>query len=428
MPTCQKTIQNKIENNEIDTITMLNPNTLFPIFINFSQKQLFKLEIGQQETAQFTISLVSETPPSNISVTITIYQLINNTILLLGSVLVTEMIMSFQKDFSPGTYIICIGSSYSTFTGTFIGDFTGYQIYAKLVPLAYTGQSVNDVDLTFSYVEKKCNKLLYFDITDGNLPEGLQMTLTGDIWGILPNLDCTEETAMLSPSINWYYQMDETWQPWGNQWRFKIKVWIAELPLVSTEEWFCIRIHNNWSWDRDNHFNWNKDEPLPIEYEENTIEEISTPPLPEQMCYEEEAVKPAFTPQPISLSLCPCETESTMEQSTVLNFLQWYENVLKNPPEDNPHIQQFIDNFKKSSYFKTLIEQFGLEDDLLSDEEKELRSVQNIINYYTNQLVENRGKNDVDTIVLSLKEQENQKLPITIVTTSGTYLTVDELK
>ena len=54
--------------------------------------------------------------------------------------------------------------------------------------------------------------------------------------------------------------------------------------------------------------------------------------------------------------------------------------------------------------------------------------VQNIINYYTNQLVENRGKNDVDTIVLSLKEQENQKLPITIVTTSGTYLTVDELK
>ena len=89
--------------------------------------------------------------------------------------------MTFQKDFTVGTYIICIGSSSTTYTGTFIGHFTGYQIYSKLTPRAYTGQALNSFDLEFSYVEKECDKLLYFSVIEGALPEGLQMTLSGAI-------------------------------------------------------------------------------------------------------------------------------------------------------------------------------------------------------------------------------------------------------
>lgn len=421
MPTCVQSIQTKIDNDQIDTITELLPSTLHPISINVSQKQLFILNIVQQETAKFTINLVSAVPPSNVGVTISIYQLIGGrTILLLGTVLITELIMSFQKDFTVGTYIICIGSYLTTYTGTLIGIFTGYQIYSKLTPRGYNGQALHTFDLEFAYVEKRCEKPLYFSVIEGVLPEGLQMTLTGDIWGILPNLDCTDDTESLSPSQNWYFAVNDNWQPWGHQWRFKLKVWIAELPDVFTEQWFCIRVHNNWSWDRDNK--------PPIEYEEDIIEEIAVEPLVDDICCEGGEIEPEpFVPQPVPISLCPCELETTQEQEEVLKFLHWYEDVLKNPPgEENPYIQTFIDNFKKTDYFNKMIVKAGLVEDLLTDEERELKAVESLIEYYTSQLKEGgRREEDIDYIMLKLKEQENQKLPTTIVTTTGTYLTVD---
>jgi len=421
MPTCLQSIQTKIDNGQLDTITELTTNTLFPISINFSQKQLFLLNIIQQETAKFTINLEARTSPNNIGVTINIYQLLGgNSIILLGTVLITELIMTFQKDFTVGTYIICIGSASTAYTGTFIGNFTWYQIYSKLAPRAYTGQALNSFDLEFSYVEKKCDKLLYFSIIEGALPDGLQMTLSGDIWGILPNLDCTNDTIDLSPSQNWYFAMDDNWQPWGHQWRFKLRVWISELPDVIAEQWFCIRIHNNWSWDRDNK--------PPLEYEEEIIQEIAAEPLVADICCEGGEIETEpFVPQPVPISLCPCELETTQEQEEVLKFLHWYEDVLKNPPgEDNPYIQTFIDNFKKTDYFNKMIVKAGLVEDLLTDEERELKAVESLIGYYTSQLKEGgRREEDIDYIMLQLKEKENQKLPTTIVTTTGTYLTVD---
>jgi hypothetical protein len=189
--------------------------------------------------------------------------------------------------------------------------------------------------------------------------------------------------------------------------------------LAIAEQWFCIRIHNNWSWDRDNK--------PPIEYEEEIFEEIAEEPLTGDICCEGEAEAEPFVPQPIPLTLCPCEVETSQEQEVVLNFLQWYENVLKNPPgEDNPYIQTFIDNFKKSEYFQKMIVKAGIVEDLLTDEERELKAVESLIGYYTSQLKEGgRREEDIDYIMLNLKEQENQKLPTTVVTTTGTYLTVD---
>ena len=423
---CVQSIQEKINNDQLETITQLVSNTMFPIAINSSQKQLFILNIVQQETARFTINLVAATPPSNIRVTVNIYQLLGSTILFLGSVLITELIMTFQKDFTVGTYIICIGSTSTVYTGTLVGYFTGYQIYSKLTPIAYTGQSVPSFDLEFSYVEKKCDKLLHFMITDGALPDGLQMSSTGGIWGVLPNLDCTEDTVDLSPSQNWYFGIDDHWQPWGHQWRFKLKVWIAELPYVMAEQWFCIRVHNNWSWDRDNQ--------PPIEYEEEVIQEIVKEGLQESLregtldlCCEVENEPEPFILQNLPITLCPCEMETTQEQEVVLNFLQWYNTILKKPPgEDNPHIQSFIDNFKKSDYFKNMIIKAGVEEDLLTDQERELKVVESLIDYYTSQLKEGgRREDDIDYIMLKLKDQENQKLPITIVTKTGTYCTAN---
>lgn len=277
------------------------------------------------------------------------------------------------------------------------------------------GQSIPPFELSFAYVEKECNKLLYYSLIDGKLPEGIQMTLTGDLYGILPNLDCTNDTDKLSPSQNWYFDMNETWQPWGNQWRFKLRVWIADFPNVFKEDWFCIRIHNNWSWDRDNK--------PPIEYEEETIEIIEKEPFPNLCCEEEE--KEIFKPKPLPVTMCPCDEETSSENKTVLNFLQWYKDTIENPVTDNPHIEEFIDNFRKTSYFSEMMKKAGLEESTLSFEEKEINALKILIDYYNSLLVDGyRRENDIDYIMLNLKYQENQKLPMTLITTFGTNLSI----
>ena len=415
MPSCVASIKSKIDTNQLDTITELTPNTLMPISITISQKQLFSLEIIQQESVKFTINLVSGISPTNVGVTVSIYQINGNSILLHGSVLITEMNLSFQKDFTEGLYIICIGSSSISYTGTFLGEFSSYQIYKKLSPSGFAGQSIPPFELSFAYVEKECNKLLYYSLIDGKLPEGIQMTLTGDLYGILPNLDCTNDTDKLSPSQNWYFDMNETWQPWGNQWRFKLRVWIADFPNVFKEDWFCIRIHNNWSWDRDNK--------PPIEYEEETIEIIEKEPFPNLCCEEEE--KEIFKPKPLPVTMCPCDEETSSENKTVLNFLQWYKDTIENPVTDNPHIEEFIDNFRKTSYFSEMMKKAGLEESTLSFEEKEINALKILIDYYNSLLVDGyRRENDIDYIMLNLKYQENQKLPMTLITTFGTNLSI----
>lgn len=142
MPSCVASIKSKIDTNQLDTITELTPNTLMPISITISQKQLFSLEIIQQESVKFTINLVSGISPTNVGVTVSIYQINGNSILLHGSVLITEMNLSFQKDFTEGLYIICIGSSSISYTGTFLGEFSSYQIYKKLSPSGFA-RSIN---------------------------------------------------------------------------------------------------------------------------------------------------------------------------------------------------------------------------------------------------------------------------------------------
>jgi hypothetical protein len=420
MPTCQQSIQSKIDQGTLDSIVRMTSNTAMPISMTSSLKQLFALDIIRQETVQFTISLISRIQPTNIGVTVHFYQLgTANEIILLGSVLVTEMILSFQKDFTVGSYIICIGSTTFSYTGTLTGVFTGFPIYANLVPRAYTGSALNPIQFDTTLPERRCVKTLYFEIIDGHLPPGLTMGDLGNIEGVLPNMDCIDENADLSPSQNWYYNIGSTWQPWGRQWRFLIRTWVFDYPEASTERWFCIRVHNNWSWDRDNH--------PALEYDEDEIVVPDDPVLPPEVCCEPVPDPEPFIPQIIP-KICPCETESTTEQAIVLNFMQWYQNVLLNPPgEDSPYIQTFIDNFRKSEYFVTMMEKSGISDALLTFEEKELKAVEMLIQMYTDSLVNGRNETDIDAVMLTLRDEQNQKLPITVLTMSGSSLLDFEL-
>lgn len=418
MPSCLQSIQSKIAQGQLDSITQLPTNTIMPISMTSSGKQLFILEIVRQETAKFTISLVSEFQPTNIGVTVTFYQLLdNNTIVTLGSVLVTEMILDFQKDFSPGQFIICIGSTSFSYTGTFLGLFTGFPIYAKLKPEVHTGAALS-LSMNVPLPDRVCRKTLYFSILEGSLPPGLEMTELGNIYGVLPNMDCIDDNAELSPSQNWYYDLDGAWFPWGRQWRFLIKTWVGDYPDANTTRWFCIRVHNNWSWDRDNF-------KPPFDYEVTSMEDIEQPTLVE-LCCEPAEEPPPFVPTPLPV-LCPCDSESEFEKATTLNFLQWYENNLKNP-SDSPYIQAFIDKFKTTETYTELMIAAGKEDELSTPLERELKAVEKLIKSYLDALIEGRGKDDIDTQMLAMRDLENQKLPLTALSQSGSLLSIGGLQ
>jgi len=161
---CSQSIQSQIDQGTINLVPEVFPNTLTPISISPTSNQLLRITIVQQQTVQFSINLTSIISPSNVGVVINIYQLSGSSFLFLGSVLITELIMTFQKDFTLGNYIICISSSLLSYSGTFLGQFIGYPSYANLFPNIYTGQALAPFDLPFfsHQLTDYCNILLMY--------------------------------------------------------------------------------------------------------------------------------------------------------------------------------------------------------------------------------------------------------------------------
>lgn len=256
------------------------------------------------------------------------------------------------------------------------------------------------------------SKIVNYKIIEGSLPDGLQMSSTGDITGVLPSLDTVKN---LSSSENWYYSVNNSWHPWGHQWRFKVRAWVVDSPNINIEQWFCIRVYNNWSWERDKLKAeiQKANEQEFIDVKKNTVDvsnKNDNAPIS----------NPVIT---IPTSLCPCEDENNQEKNEVLNFLKWYNDIkIDASKENNPFIQKFIDNFKKTDYYDKMINKSGLADEKLSKEEKEKKSVESLIAYYNSKLKNGRGEEDTDYIMLNLKDKENQKLPITIFALSGSSL------
>lgn len=183
MASCVFTIQEKINTNSIETIQQLFPNTSTGIVLTPSTKQLFRLEIVNHETVQFTISLLSTIAPTNVGVTVNFYQLNeNNTLTFLGNAAITEMILSFQKDLTVGTYIICIGTTTFTYTGTFQGIFTSFPTQTKFKIDPFTGSTLS-VDMSVPLPDRECNKVLYYEIVDGALPPRINHESSWDYFG-----------------------------------------------------------------------------------------------------------------------------------------------------------------------------------------------------------------------------------------------------
>lgn len=426
MATCNESI---LGMDSFDGLTEIIPNTITPFNATASENMLFKLLCPQIQTVKFNINSTS----SPVALTITAFLWDGSTASPVGSINITTPNAVAYIDFNVGNYIICVRpTGFSNQSGSFVAEFTGYTQEAKFSFDMYSGESLDAILSGPPTPPRECNEALFFELIDGDLPPGLQMSPFGVITGVLPNLDCLPDRW--SPAVNWYYdENDGTTWPWGREWRFQVRVTIDGQPAeVNDVEWFCIRIHNNWTFDAERFL---ADAP----FENIThIKVVEAPPALPTVCqpckkFEEEArFVPQKLPQKQNCPPCVDNQETRVElipipldlcQIPASDFLNWYiEN--KSVDSGNPNIEKFKRDLEESPAFTILRARAGyIEPDELTPQQiqKQFIIAQNYQNFLQlSSVILNEGiHEEYRSIIREWQVLENQVLPYQAIGYSG---------
>lgn len=418
MATCLASIAGM---GSISSLDEIFPNTLTPFSVTSVTNKLFRLQSPNFQTATFAFNLTG----SFWNTQITVYSWNGTVATPIGGASLTSAFVSVSIDFPIGDYIICIrpGTAIAQ-TGTFTASFTGYAQNLSLQLRMYEG-AVGNSDLTGPpRPPQECDEALYFEILEGELPPGLNMDMQGTITGLLPNLDCLPDAP--SPAVNWYFtDNDGTAWPWGRMWRFKVRVWVDGLyDTAYADDWFCVKIHNNWTFDLDNFM---EQSPFQTVHTVRVIE----PPAPLALecapCSKmEEAM---FVPQPINQPCGPCENETVANRVELIaipvelaeippnEFVAWY-NANKGRTFDNEYLNKFLKDLEESEVFKIMTNYH--EENL--DSELEFAIATNYENYL--QLAEirldpNMDPNNLSVLLAQWRDYMNQALPTTAIGYGG---------
>lgn len=429
MATCIESIGS----TPIGSIQELQPSTLTPFAVSTVMNKLFRFQTEANTTARFNINLTPQVG-STIRCSLSIYRMDGTTPVLIGTVTLGDPNTIFSRDFPPAQYIICIRSVLGTYTGNIVSTYTNFPITQRFQPVMYHGQSMVVTELVVEAPANPCDEPIYFRILEGELPPGIDLTLNGMLEGQLPNLDCIDETADLPPSVNWLY-MDTSgaYQPWGLRWKFKVRAYLANFPAIYIDEWFCIQIHNNWDFDRDNFL-----EQAPFD-RVRTIEIIQEPTrLPENICcvpHESDPDTVVFVPQKIEPPKCiPCDEEATsmvtlvpippiFRETPVSEIAKWY-NEHRNTVFNNSALDNFADSLKKTKAWQAYMENLALDgSDTTSDGRNITVSSRN--GDLEIMVSSNLDDTHFDVILEKLRTLQNQKLPMTFEGHHGESMTIE---
>lgn len=425
MATCNESIAAM---SGIGSLPEIIPNTTLPFSSTPATNALFRLQSPIFQTVRFTFNLSSA---PNLAVTVFRW---TGVPVLIGTVNITNPVSTFTLDFPAGDYIICLRPlGFVTQTGSFVAEFTGYAQDLRFSFDFWEGASTDVILSGPPRPPRECNEALFFDIIEGELPPGLIMDSLGTISGWLPNLDCLEDSP--SPAVNWYYEEnDGTVWPWGREWRFRVRVHIAGMEESSSaEEWFCVRIHNNWTFDAENFMS---QAPF-VEVKEVKVVEPGIQ-LPDTLCqpcknFEEEAM---FIPQPIEQTCAPCASPNQTTSVELIaipvdlcqippnDFLPWYESN-KDIDSGNPFIEKFKRDLEFSQAFQLLRARSGFveadpDQPLIEDQEFVMAmNYQNFLQLARVRLNENADPNSLAVLLRQWRDIENQALPTTGYNYSG---------
>lgn len=435
MATCSASISA----TTFSAIEVINPSTVTPIgAINTTTNKLFRFTITSSNTISFTIKL-AQTSGALVNAQVSIYRYDGpGAIISMGSVALSNPSTSFVRDFESGSYVICIRQITGSYTGTIVGTFSAFPSTALMSAVIRHGETFYSNTGTIDVPSRiNCDDPLYFTILDGKLPPGLQMSQLGMISGTLPNLDCLEETTNLSPSTNWYFRdMDGAVQPWGFQWRFKVRVYLSTNHAIYADEWFCIMVHNNWSLDRDNFLaNAPFERFRQIEIVQDALK------LPDTVCYmpcDQVDADKIFDPTPILEAKCP-----TCDASKEVNVeLVPLPPVLKSKPAseiakwfaqyggrefESTEMNEFVKTLQASEAWRLYMagEGFGDTDTTTLSDLIVSVATNGDGNLQISVIDPVEDENDLDVMLERMRIRENQKLPITVYAWTGEALTAD---
>jgi hypothetical protein len=438
MATCSQKIANVIETGSIAKVDKIIANTQTKFKIGPGQKYLLIFTTTKQETIRFITELnpIGQIGPIKMTINIFYYNEDSGLFIDLGSTLIEELRQEFQKDLTVGTYFMCVSNSFSSFDVYITGKFTGFKSWTKFVLDCYEGSFSSAKKLSQPAVEKPCARPIQYEIIEGSLPPGITMTKAGRLHGILPNLDCCEENAKLSPSVDWFGQLPTgEWHSWGRQWRFKVRITIPEFPTAVAERWFCIRVYNNWDIDKENFI---KQLPFSRTYEvvvkpddEITLEDQCQP------CSSKKKDKALPPYSPLPCLDCPSDNVKTDIQMfkipetvsvTADNLVVWYQNAMKLDSETmSKEVKEFLTNLMESDIFTNLLIKKGIieaENEKLAKLEQvkiALQEMNGYIQLRQNALINGRNEDDIDHEFLTTIQKLNQSLPMEFLVFAGEY-------
>lgn len=425
MATCVETITGG------GTPPELFPNTLTPLSVSALQNQVFYLRTQTAQTSVFSFTFSPVNPVVVVSITVTAFQKVGNAYVDLGSVSFGDLVGSFSKDFGVGEFYLCIRSNQS-YNGTVIGQFSGFPSEARINPQAAWG-SVMTVTMEDRRPPAACDEPIYFSIIDGELPPGLTMTGLGRIAGMLPNLDCLPDAQDYSPAMNWSYEdSGGRMQAWGRMWRFKIRITLGDQEDTYADEWFCVRVHNNWSYDRDNFL-----AQAPFK-QVREIEVVERPePLPKILCEPcPEETPEVWTPKQIEIPCPGCDNPDVVTDIQLIRvpvelaavrpnaWVNWW---IENKDRDLGcgELAAFVKRLAESPYFQALLAQAGY--GTQADDPRtliEATAFQDFLQLSASTLIDGRGTEDIDYRMLQWKNAVNQSLPTTGVAELGQAMEV----
>lgn len=403
-----------IKNTPMDAIPGLSSNVSLPFSISSASNSMMVMRNAVPEVISFWVVLGNV--DYEINITVNFYKIEDDgTVQFTGYTIVNELSVNFQKDMQIGNYIICISTNLpNSYYGAFLGLFTSFPPYALMSANIRIGELSNKLNVDIPIIKKKCDYPLFYELIGGELPPGITLEATGWLRGILPDLDCIEENAELSGSQNWYFQSGSSWHPWGRQWRFLVRVYIH--PSITDEaedqEWFCIAVYNNWDWDRDNFMN-NKPFEKTVEILEKEVPEYHLGDI----CCENVEVPVINNINISKIVLCPCEQnkKSIEEEEKLSKFLRWYlqfGNQLEASNLYSPEMIKFIDNFKETVLYQSLINKVKDQTLVRSKEEIEKIALEAYIKDIENRQINGRFDDHIDHQMLQKKDNVNQTLPM----------------
>lgn len=440
MATCLSSITTLLAGPGIGSLTIIHPSTLTPIVCSPSVNQLLLAQMDIQQTVTFNITLASSIPGAY-NVTLSIYKVVGSVVTSYASITMTTNSVSFTQDFQPGNYIFCFHvNNTASYTGTIIGSFVAIPVAALLFPIVLVGEK-SSANLTVPSPPRICSQPMFYSMVGGELPPGVTLDELGFLRGTLPNLDCVEKDQYgydYSPSFNWFYERSGSSYPLGRQWRFKVRLTLASNTDVFTENWFCIRIFNNWDFDRDNF-----KKQIPFTHEVTTVivdpQKVLEPPCED--CPPDPKTKP-FVPVKLESQCVPCDSPPETTSVTLIpipksllatppsQFTLWFSANATKDFSAYPDIQEFVQNLKDSALFNKLLVQNNLEPNTAPTAQELLiaTTYQNYLQIAATMLQKDgRNRTDIDAQLLVWQNQENQKNPIFSDVYSGEHIKPFEL-